>query len=75
MKKNRKAQFHYDRGADVLGVYVKKGREEEFMEIAPNVLVELDRDGKVIGIEISNASKILKPLIKASTRHVPASAK
>jgi uncharacterized protein YuzE len=55
---------NYDPEADVLALYLSKGAEEEFVEVAPNVSVELDKKGKVIGIEILNASKVLKPTLK-----------
>lgn len=74
-KSNGKKVVNYDAEADVLAVYIGKGREEEFVEIAPNISVELDKRGSVIGFEILNASKILKPLLKASSRRVPAYAR
>jgi len=39
-----------------------KGEEEEYVEVAPGVGVELDANGAVIGIEILNASEVLKPI-------------
>jgi uncharacterized protein YuzE len=66
MKKlNSKKIINYDSKSDVLYIGLKKGVEEEFVEISPGINVELDPQGEVIGIEILNASKILKPLIKS----------
>ena len=48
----------------------KKGDEEEFIEKAPGVNVELDAEGRVIGIEILNASEFLKPIVKSLYEHV-----
>ena len=59
-----KQSVHYDRQSDVLYLGVQKGLEEEFVEIAPGVNVELDENGKVIGVEVLNASKILKKVAK-----------
>lgn len=60
----QKEQFvHYDQEADVLALYAGKGKEEEFVEVAPNVSVELDKAGSVIGVEILNASKVLRPFL------------
>lgn len=59
-----KKNIRYDQQDDVLYIGIKEGPEEEFIEIAPGVNVELDADGKVIGIEILNASHILEPLYK-----------
>ena len=59
-----KQSVHYDRQSDVLYLGVQNGLEEEFVEIAPGVNVELDENGKVIGVEVLNASKILKKVAK-----------
>ena len=69
MAKKSKRGIYYDREADVLAVYIKAGREEEFHEIAPNIGVELNAKGDVIGIEILNASKILKPVLQSPSPH------
>ena len=62
--KNTQKIIHYDKQSDVLYFGVKKGIEEEFVEIAPGIGAELDIHGKIIGVEVLNASKILKPVIK-----------
>lgn len=74
MKQNNKHIIAYDREADALAIYLRKGLEEGFVEIAPNVLGELDEDGSLIGVEILNASKVLKPLLggKRIVRRAPA---
>lgn len=59
-----KQSVHYDKQSDVLYLGVQKGLEEEFVEIAPGINVELDENGKVIGVEVLNASKILKKVAK-----------
>ena len=71
MKKiNSKKIINYDRKSDVLYIGVKKGIEEEFVEISPGINVELDLKGQVIGIEILNASRILKPVIKPFQKQI-----
>lgn len=65
-----KALLNYDPKSDILYIVAKKGREEEFVEIAPGVNVELDEKGEVIGVEILNASKILKPVAKPLLRQM-----
>jgi uncharacterized protein YuzE len=63
---NHKRQFvHYDPEADVVFVYNRRGREEEFVEVSPNVSLELDKKGAVIGVEILNASKVLRPFLQS----------
>jgi len=60
-----KALVNYDSQSDVLFFAIREGIEEEFIEIAPGVHVEIDERGEVIGIEILNASQILKPVAKS----------
>lgn len=67
---NNKPLLNYDSKSDILYIAVKKGKEEEFVEIAPGVNVELDENGKVIGIEILNASNFLKPVAKPLYQHM-----
>lgn len=71
MKKNKNI-VNYDAREDVLYLGVKSGVEEEFAEIAPGISVELDQRGNVIGVEILNASKILKPVMKPLQKQISA---
>ena len=48
----------------------RKGKEEEFVEIAPGLNAELDENGRVIGIEILNASSVLKSIAKPLYKHM-----
>ena len=66
----KKPLINYDYESDVLYIATKKSIEEEFIEIAPGVNVELDNEGQVIGIEILNASKCLKPIAKPLYKHM-----
>ncbi|PIP66904.1 MAG: hypothetical protein CO042_00360 [Parcubacteria group bacterium CG_4_9_14_0_2_um_filter_41_8] len=61
---NSKKNVNYDAKSDVLYFGIKKGVEEEYAEVAPGVNVELDKEGNVIGVEVLNASKMLKPVAK-----------
>jgi len=68
---NKKAVINYDPKSDVLYIVTKKGKEEEeSVEIAPGINVELDERGQVVGIEILNASKFLKPIAKPLYKHM-----
>lgn len=55
----------YDRENDVLYFGIRGGAEEEYVEIAPGINVELDRHHEVIGIEVLNASQVLRPVAKS----------
>ena len=61
----KKPVVRYDNKADALYIVAKKGSEEEFIEVAPGVNVELNEQGDVIGIEILNASKILRSVFRS----------
>lgn len=67
---SNKPVVNYDPKTDVLYIVAKKGKEEEFVEIAPGLNAELDENGKVIGIEILNASNVLKAVAKPLYRHM-----
>ena len=69
----KKSVINYDSKSDVLYIVAQKGVEEEFIEIAPGINVELDEKGQVIGIEILNASKCLKHIAKPLYKHMQAS--
>lgn len=65
MKDDRnKANVSYDEKSDTLYIITKKGPETEFIELAPNINVELDKDGRVIGLEILHASEQLNPMVE-----------
>ena len=67
---SKKPLVNYDYKSDTLYIAAKKVREEEFVEIAPGINVELDDRGQVIGIEILNASKCLKPIVGPLYKHI-----
>jgi len=62
----------YDHESDSLYIMISRGVEEGFIELAPDINLELGKDGKVIGIEILKASKVLRrarPLIQSLNEH------
>ena len=65
-----KAKVNYDPKADVLYIVARKGREEEFVEIAPGLNAELDENSRVVGIEILNASNFLKSVAGHIYKHM-----
>ena len=52
----------YDQETDVLYI-AREGEEAAVIEISPGINLEMDGDGKVIGVEILNASKLLRSVI------------
>lgn len=64
MKKIKKDKVFYDKRSDALWFLIKSGVEEEHREVAPGISVELGKNGELLGIEILNASKVVKPLLE-----------
>lgn len=53
----------YDEKEDILYL-AKEGEEQEVVEIAPGINAELDSSGNLIGVELFNASDLLRDVIK-----------
>ena len=68
--KSRSRVVRYDQASDTLYIVAGRGVEEEFVEVAPGVHVELDAKGDVIGIEILRASKFFRPVAKPLYRQM-----
>lgn len=58
-------KIEYDKEADALYVELNKNKIYKTREESDNFLVDVDKNGNVVGIEILNASKIT-PLEKLS---------
>jgi len=67
MEENEMSEFRvsYDEKEDILYL-AKEGQEEEIVEIAPGVNAELDAAGNLLGVEIFEASKLPKDVIKST---------
>ena len=61
----------YDEESDILYI-AREGEEEEFVEIQPDVNVELNKERQVNGVEIMQASIILKDILKPLRRKIEA---
>jgi uncharacterized protein YuzE len=59
----------YDEKEDILYL-AKEGQEEEVIELAPGINVELDNGGQLIGVELLNASALLKDVIKPMEKKI-----
>jgi uncharacterized protein YuzE len=73
MEKDRMKDFKvlYDEQEDILYL-AKEGEEGEFIEVSPGVSIELDSSGKLIGVEIFNASNLLKDAIQLMQKRLQA---
>ena len=74
MKKYTKEPLvRYDAKADAIYILTRKGAEEEVVEMAPGVNLELNEMGGGIGIEILNASKLFRRVTKSMYQQLQAS--
>ncbi|MEM2958475.1 MAG: DUF2283 domain-containing protein [Candidatus Jordarchaeaceae archaeon] len=60
MKEKKIPRILYDEESDILYVVIAEGEEEGFIEIAPDINLEIGEKGKIIGIEIINAKKLME---------------
>jgi uncharacterized protein YuzE len=54
-------ELTYDPDADAVYVTLAEGLAHEGAEVAPGVVLDLDREGRLLGIEITNAKATLAP--------------
>lgn len=67
-------RIEYDKKVDAAYIYlvddIKEGEAEKTIELNNNIILDFDNQGKLIGVEVLNASKVLnqKVIAKASTK-------
>lgn len=52
-------RVEYDSKVDAMYIWLRKTKYEISEELAENVMIDLDKDGRIIGIEILDATKNL----------------
>ncbi len=56
-------RFEYDKEVDAGYIYlvdeIKDGEAVRTIELEPNIILDFGKDGKLLGIEVLNASKVL----------------
>jgi uncharacterized protein YuzE len=52
-------KFNYYEDTDSLYIDLSEKKSVESAEVAPNVIVDFDEEGHIVGIDIDNASKIV----------------
>jgi uncharacterized protein YuzE len=60
-----------DSKLDVAFVELRKGKISCTMQFSPGMLVEIDTEGQVLGIEELSVSKAVPALLKKPTRKTP----
>jgi uncharacterized protein YuzE len=53
---------------DILHVLIREGGESGSVELSPHVTAELDQNGEIIGIEITDATAYVRDNILASAQ-------
>ena len=53
-------KMQYFETEDILHIYIQEGPEDRSVEVSPNITVELDSRGEIIGIEILHASSYIR---------------
>jgi uncharacterized protein YuzE len=52
-------RVEYDKKADAMYIWLRKAKYDISEELAENVILDLDKNGRIIGIEVLGASKNL----------------
>lgn len=65
-------KVYYDPEVDVLYI-AREGIEEEVIEISPGINLEIDDKGEVIGVEILEASRLLRDVVSQISKRIPTS--
>ena len=52
-------RVEYDSKADAMYIWIRKAKYDISEELAENVIIDLDKSGRIIGIEILDATKNL----------------
>lgn len=62
-------KVHYDKQHDILYLAFKEGPSHEILESSPNIILELDENKEIMGLEIWNAKKtgFLEQVAKVAT--------
>lgn len=60
-------RVEYDEKAEVMHIWLRKAKYDISEELAENVVLDLDKNGRIIGIEVLDTSKNLgKDLVTES---------
>ena len=66
-------KFEYDKEVDAAYVYIehpiKEGEVKKTIELNENIILDFDKKGKLLGMEILNASKIMNKKVLIEAQH------
>ena len=65
-------KFEYDEDVDAAYVYlehpIKNGEVKKTIELNENIILDFDKKGKLLGMEILNASKVMNKKVLVSAQ-------
>lgn len=64
-------KIHYDPKVDAVYIELAKGKYEISREISDSVVVDEDKNGKILGVEVLDVSKVLGPKFRANMERSP----
>lgn len=59
-------KIHYDPKVDAVYIELAKGKYEVSREISDSVVVDEDKNGKILGVEVLDVSKVLGSKFRAN---------
>lgn len=66
-------KFEYDKDVDAAYVYLghplKNGEVKKTIELNENIILDFDKKGKLLGMEILNASKVMNKKMLVEAEH------
>ena len=68
-------KFEYDKKADAAYIYLEdsiaEGEAQKTIELNDNIIVDFDKNGKLLGIEILSASTVLNQKSLLASQSIP----
>lgn len=61
-------KIHYDPKADAVYIELAKGKYEVSREVSKSVVVDEDKNGKILGVEVLDVSEVFGPKFRASMK-------
>lgn len=61
--------IHYDPKADAVYIEIAKGKYEVSREISDSVIVDEDKNGKVLGVEVLDVSEVFGAKFRANMKN------
>lgn len=66
-------KLEYDKDVDAAYIYIeypiKEGAVKKTIELNENIVIDFDNKGKLLGVEILNASKVMNKKVLVEAQH------